>query len=104
MSQCIGLFEVIWSTHNNSVKVLFRVHVIWSTMALQLKLITCVYNVLFVKNIGKLMFTPAVLTSLDEISHVILIQCEINGPKIPRNDYFVRIFLLQRLWSNIFSG
>ena len=68
MSQCIGLFGVIWSTHNYNVKISFWV--IWSTMASQLKLITCVYIVLFVRNNCKLMLTTALLTSLNVISPI----------------------------------
>ena len=66
MSQCIGLFEVIRSTHTYNVKISFGV--IWSTIALLLKVITCVYNILFAENICKLMPNPAVLTSLNVIS------------------------------------
>ena len=69
MSQCNGLVGVIWSTHNDNVKIPFGV--IWSTMAFQLKLFTCVYIILFVGNICKLMLTPAVLmTSLYVISPI----------------------------------
>ena len=52
ISQCNGLFGLIWSTHNYNVKIPFEA--IWSTMALQLKLFTCACNILFVGNIRKL--------------------------------------------------
>ena len=57
---------VIWSTQKYNVKVSFGI--IWSTMALQLKFMTCVIEVLHVRNICKLLFTPALLTNYNVIS------------------------------------
>ena len=95
MSQCNGCLGHYGPPHYN-VKIPFGI--IWSTMALLLKLFTFVYKVLFVGNVCKLMLTPAVLTSLLNIISPIgfLFKCEINAkkklrPKIPRNGYILYV-------------
>ena len=58
----LGKYGPLWY----NVKIPFGE--IWSTMVSQLKLITCVYIVLFIGNICKLMPITALLISLNVIS------------------------------------
>ena len=67
----------IWSTQNYNVKVSFGK--MWSTMALQLKFMTCVIEVLHVRNICKLLFTPALFEFESNFSDRILFECKINA-------------------------